>query len=964
MRTLCLHVHLLLFTAVSTLAAEEVVGKRPYEMDWAGRTQDANPAVVDFENLDGWTVEGKNMEAKFERTREQQIFGSYVGKLTYRSTGNNQLLSFGPAQPLKINQSFDAVTCWVYGNNWGYARDKSTPQVSITAIFNDSKSRQVSVRLATVNWKEWHLCHERLTPEQIEMVKNGASFVRFEIGNARQKEDKVLYFDSLAVFTEKFPPLKFEPRPERGIPMFPGQPVGNNTGPGKLPFPNRLQTILPDNLAEKFKTSVVRDGESFIFTYKGSDGKLIYTLTPRTGTFGDLAVQWKGRGGVIRPCVDGGVLLGDKPTVPEKIELLGEPQLKDEVVTTRYRVTLSNQSAEVSYFWRLWNKSLVIDTVAPGGLVSEVRYGHAEDVDNPRLVTNPYYHYGYSLSRPAVVVAGPPNKPLFLTGNTDWYLSNASTPFSINEIKDGKVRYQGGTRYIRKTDGRRNDVYDRFFVTLSPRYEEILPTLPNPKSPHMGVAGTHVWRAHGASKREHDAEYWRNVWRHGMRECVITDHETGWRDSGESFTFRTKPAPGKGGDKGQYDYARLMQDELGFVYGPYNNFTDFAPVNEYWNFDMVSRTPENQLAGAWMRCYAPKPARAIEYCAKLAPEIQKKFRFSTAYCDVHTAVAPWDRVDYDVRVPGAGTFAATFYSYGEIMLHQKNAWQGPVYSEGNHHFYYCGLTDGNYAQDRGYDIPDKPWLVDLDLRKIHDLCCNFGMGNPEMFYGRDEPPRETQEAKDAYIDRFLAATVAFGHPGFLAMEGGFQNALRSYFMLQQLHSSYTLASAVDIRYVSAAGTLLDSSSAIASGDYKRSQVVTRYSNGTVTAANGSRTERLKVKIDGHKLDLPPNGYAGWTKDGSINVLSSDSGGQRSDYAETYTYTWMDAVNSRAIPARPVTGSASAGYCRTRNTKLSRTRVPTAGSGSMPLALLRWTRTTGKWGRHSCASRAATLMLCR
>ena len=73
--------------------------------------------------------------------------------------------------------------------------------------------------------------------------------------------------------------------------------------------------------------------------------------------------------------------------------------------------------------------------------------------------------------------------------------------------------------------------------------------------------------------------------------------------------------------------------------------------------------------------------------------------------------SPWERVDYDSRVPGAGTFAATFYSYGEIMLHQKNAWKGPVYSEGNHHFYYSGLTDGNYAQDRGYDIPNSPWLV-------------------------------------------------------------------------------------------------------------------------------------------------------------------------------------------------------------------------------------------------------------
>ena len=74
-----------------------------------------------------------------------------------------------------------------------------------------------------------------------------------------------------------------------------------------------------------------------------------------------------------------------------------------------------------------------------------------------------------------------------------------------------------------------------------------------------------------------------------MTEMVVTDHETLWRDEGESFTFRTRAAPGKGGDAGAYEYARLMQDKLGFIYGPYNNFTDFAPVNEFWNFDMNSR---------------------------------------------------------------------------------------------------------------------------------------------------------------------------------------------------------------------------------------------------------------------------------------------------------------------------------------------------------------------------------------
>jgi hypothetical protein len=37
-------------------ASAETVGVRPYEMDWAGRTNDDHAPLVDFENLDGWTV--------------------------------------------------------------------------------------------------------------------------------------------------------------------------------------------------------------------------------------------------------------------------------------------------------------------------------------------------------------------------------------------------------------------------------------------------------------------------------------------------------------------------------------------------------------------------------------------------------------------------------------------------------------------------------------------------------------------------------------------------------------------------------------------------------------------------------------------------------------------------------------------------------------------------------------------
>ncbi len=621
------------------------------------------------------------------------------------------------------------------------------------------------------------------------------------------------------MFTESFPPLKFEPRPERGIPMFPGQTTGTNTGPGKLPFPNRAQTILPDNLTADFKTAVSAHGSAYDFTYSAPDGTLIYTLEPKSGTWSDITARWKdpsGRAVAFHPCEDGGIFLAtDKGAVlPDHNEHLGT-KLANDTVESRWRVGKDATSVEVTYTYRLWNKSLVMDVMARGGKVGEVRFGRAVGLDQPRLVTNPFYPAAGG--RPAVVVSGPPQAPLFVTGNGDWYLSNASILTGLNSVQENGVIYNGGTRYNPRTDGQRNDCYERFFLTVSPRYEEVLPTVANPVSPWKNVTGTHVWRAHGAGNREHDAKFWTDCHRWGMTQVVITDHETGWRDGGESFTFRTRPAPKKGGEKGQYDYARLMQDKLGFVYGPYNNYTDFAPVNEFWSLDMISRTPENQLEHAWMRCYAPKPARAVEYCAKLAPKIQEKFHFSTAYCDVHTAVAPWDRVDYDARVPGAGTFTAVFYAFGEIMLLQKKAWNGPVYSEGNNHAFYCGLTDGNYGQDQSYRPAENPWLVDFDLRKLHDLCCNFGMGNPDMFYAGKHTSPKTPAEQAAWLDRFLAATVAFGHPGFLTYEGGLPNALRSYYMLQQLHSRYCLAHAAEIRYVDAEGHLLDTTAALATG---------------------------------------------------------------------------------------------------------------------------------------------------
>ena len=900
--------------SISAIGQEEKIGVRPYEMDWAGRTKDDWPSLVDFENLDGWTVETENSIATFERTREQQLFGQYVGKLTYRYEGNGMArVTIRPPQPIPVPEDFDMIGCWIYGNNWAWVTDASTPRVGISILFGvPGQEKEEAVFLKTVDWKEWFLPLRRLTDDQIKrIVKQGATFNGIRIDNGRNKADRMLFFDSLTMHKEEFKPLTFKPRPLRGIDMFEGQGTGANNGPGRLPFPTREDTILPDSAAAGSVNDAKQDGNAFELTYAGSDGNLVLRYEPKSGRWDDIQMKWND-GAWFQPLFGGGAqfFAPNRGIAPEKADLIKAELVGKSIVST-WKFTLGEKSFDATYTMQMKGKTLILDTKSLGGKLGVVAFGGAKGLENPRAFLIPYYDY--AAGRPGAVVSGTADKPLFYTAHMDWYRSNASTPWGDSRVADGIAYANGGVKYIPKTDGTTNDCFERFFVTVSPKFEETLPNIPNPKSPWKHIAGTHQWRSHGAGNRDRDKAYWYNIWRHGMRKCLITDHEVCWRDGGESFTFRTKAAPKKGGDQGMYDYARYMQDTLGFVYGPYNNFTDFAPVNEYWSTDMIARQANNQLQPAWARCYGPKPQYAIEYCAELSPINQKKFHFSTAYCDVHTSVTPWGRCDYDYRVPGAGTFAATFYSYGEIMLHQKKAWNGPVYSEGPHFCFYSGLTDGNYAQDRSYYLPSDPWLVDFDLRKIHDQECNFGMGNHDMFF-RGRWKIVGEEGTDAAVDRFLAATLAFGHPGFLVSMGGTRRTMRGYFMLQQLHERYTQVSADTIGYVDANGKIYETSEALANGVYKRSQVVVRYKDGTCVATNGSVKEWMKTTFGGREIDLPPQGYMGWTEDGKVNVISAMHNGERCDYAVTPEYIYIDG-RDKAFQRFAKAASSGAGVIR-------------------------------------------------
>jgi hypothetical protein len=756
-----------------------------------------------------------------------------------------------------------------------------------------------------LDWPEWYLLHVRLNSEQQEALSQGASLTGIRLYRCLRPEQRKIYLDNLAFYLDPLKPVPTYPQPRPNVTLAEGQDYGVQSGEERLPFPARKETLLPENLASEFTTEVIKQGGEWVFRYRGEDGVLQYTYAPERGDLGDVRARWNGQeplqplaGGGVRFAVDrevegllnvGGVYRPREPKAlaPDKAKLI-ECVKEDDSVISRWRLQRETQSAEATYTFRLWGKSLVVDVHCPGGEVGEIHAGGVQGPVNPRLVEVPYWtgeDLGMDRDRPAVLVMGTGNEPLFLTTFFDHYHSGASRLFFRTGVEENTAWCAGGSRYLPRTDGRRNNCFERIFLTLSPRFEEVLPTIPNPPSSWRQEAAEYLVCHHGATEREVDYAHWKKLKRYGMEKILVLDHEVGWRNTAESFTFRTVPAPGKGGDEGQRKYARQMRD-LGYRYGLYNNYTDFAPVNEYWDEDMISRLPDGQWQTAWFRCYAPKPARIADFEKKLTPVIQEKFQLRSAYCDVHTAVTPWMRVDYDARIPGAGTMRSQFYAFGQVMLHQQEVWNGPVYSEGGNHYYYSGLITGNKSDDRGYNLARDPWLVDFDLRKLHPLGCDVGFGKRKSFVDGMGGSLTTDD-----WDRFFAGTIAYGHAGEFFNSRGRINTLmiRSYYMLQQLQSAYAAAEIKEIRYAEEDGSLLDTSAAIATDAFRRSQLRLTYDNGLMIWVNGHLEENWQTP----HAELPPGGYFAKSRDGHLEVSNSLVEGHRVDRVFSPAYDFLD-----------------------------------------------------------------------
>jgi hypothetical protein len=830
----------------NSLDPNEKPGERPYEMVWANRQEPA-PPTLRFDDLRGWTmqVEG-GAQAILQVSRAQNVWNRPIAKLRYKGGGKpgSPVIRVLLPQPVALPDGADCVEMWAYGNRWDWVNPPDTPPVTLLLNLRDADGKPFQVQVDYVRWEEWWLMHRKLPAG----IRFPATLASMEFRGGWQPEWREIFLDSIRFYKESLAPLRVAPRPKRNLTLFAGQSPGANTGEGKLPFPTREETILPMHMSGPYRNETTAlKGGTYIFTYSGGEGTLRYSFDPAQGLSG---IRAEFNGAPVGRLMDGaGVKTGEK-TAGGKLK---SAHVQRGVVSAEY-------DDGTILRLRVKQKSLIVDVINPTGQAADLSFGQASGVKDPRTLWMPYITYGGS--HPSFLISKAGRAQVFTSLWPDWYRSNGSELYGAEQAGKDTARINGGVRYNLCTDGKRNPMFERLFLTVSPMLEEVMPVVPNPVGLHAKEAADRLWQeSWGPDDFQKQAKRSEMLRAYGIEKLIQCNHEISWRDGGESFTLRVHAAPKKGGDEAQRRYI-AHQRRLGWYSGLYTNYTDFSPVNEHWTPDAVQRDSSGEWRSAWPRCWAEKPLKAVEWDALLAPQIEAKYRTNSAYTDVHTAVAPWGYCDYDARLPGAGTFAQTFYAYGELLRNDSRVYGGPIFSEGTYQWLYAGLADGNYGHTYDGRTAGADMLLPIfDLYQIHTKECDIGVSWTSFFCDAI-PNWRAPENIDRAMDRFLLTTLAYGHIGWLVEEEhGIGRTCRSYYMLQQVQARYGLKTPRRIAYWD--GKTLRSVSEAVLMDLPRTrrQLYIEYPGGLQLWLNDHPSEEWRVRVGGQTLALPPAGWA-------------------------------------------------------------------------------------------------------
>lgn len=624
------------------------------------------------------------------------------------------------------------------------------------------------------------------------------------------------------------------------------------------------------------KTSLEVHSDSAVFRYVGTDGVIEYRWRkPRKdepSPFGRWTLWAQMR--------------GDKPVeVPlataAGVEWIGEAGPGDvqwsqngKGVTCIRRYRIGNQTTTIRIEASIYHKSLVLSLQCDRGVIRALDAGGWGPVLRRQQVATPYYSgQGFYL----------PAENLFVNAILDWTDSHATAHDGLRAI------------YHPMTDGTRNPLRERIVFTAAWHMAEVLPNIPNPPSPFLKQIGDKIVLDIWGGRYEDIARDFETLTEYGITNCIALIHV--WQRSGydNALPMHIPAMAELGGDEGMKVLVRTGV-RLGYYVALHENYVDYYPNYDHYDESDIALDSEGKKQLAWynpgtkIQSFAVKPNAILRLAATQSPEIHRRYGTNANYLDVHSAVPPWFHVDMRAGEEGAGMFKRVWDVHRQLWEYERKTHGGPVFGEGNNHWYWSGCLDGVEAQFgtgwSGGQGLSAPLAVDFDLLKIHPLQFNHGMGYYERWWSNARwgtvPPM-------VVLDQYRMQEVAYGHAGFLgsATWNLVPFAWLEHHLLSPVMARCATAKPIEIQY-HVDGRWVDSTSAAKARNWQRVRV--RYDNGLTVVANGAK-ELLRIGA----YTLP---QFGWLATGAgVTAYTALRGGVVVDYAETANTLFANARNA-------------------------------------------------------------------
>lgn len=656
-----------------------------------------------------------------------------------------------------------------------------------------------------------------------------------------------------------------------------------------LPFP----TLFPP-VHEEVATTIRKDGISFIFESRSLSAVVRFIYTPIEGNLSDLEVEIN-NADAIRPAQGGGITIemGNRewPADDEEIErhLISCEQV-GEVVEARWHWKHGEELADFLYRFWISGKSLHVQLEGGNGKATGVSLGWVEGALHPRLIHLPYFSLGDAY--PGVLCT----QGTFVSSLLELAASRAGRLTAAPaEPVAGHLYLNGGCTYPPRSGGRRYPVHEHWLLSVSRHVEEVLPPVPTCKPDGEGPLRRTVWYniPHLSPAEEAYVEIYeqlRTLKQWGLNELLVNHPADTWRDQSGPAGLALEASAAKGGDDALKEYLEAVGD-LGYRYSLYANYRDLSNTRQ----QQAARNYDGQPVATGPETLLLKPALAAGMAAEHARVLESKFGAAHLYLDGLANSPPWDRVDGDAALERPSSFTATLEADGEL-LNTLTA-QGAVVAEGGCHWLYRGQAQGFSARLVGPHPARLPLLVDFALHHLHPFHTDAGLGRMDQFFGAPVP-EDQRNSRSPYLDRYLAATLAFGHAACLPDIGewGLASALKTYFLLQPLQALYVGIQVEAIHYHHNSN-FLELTEALISAAHEHSQVRITYRSGLQVFVNGGWQEHWTVQVAERSFSLPPASFVACGPQGMV-AFSADAGAGRIDFCQGSDSLYVDTRGTR------------------------------------------------------------------